>query len=180
MESFIHPSFNGSGGLVHWCCLKREHKDQQADRRIKMAKYLMTRLSFFFHEPFNEWRNICVPISLPELWRERAAQETKRGREKVKMREIYEWSLGSRPRCSNACQSFASEHRNKSVLAPLIVHPLIQLPLSAVERDTIKRTHFKAVLYTHVWMQMHACILHYSTEMKWSHVCGNDTELGLE
>lgn len=44
--------------------------------------------------------------------------ETERGREKVKIKEVYEWSLGSHPRRSDVCQSFASKHRNKSESQP--------------------------------------------------------------
>lgn len=71
--------------------------------------------------------------------------QTKRGREKVTMREIHEWSLVCHRRCSCACQNFASEHGNKiGVTAPLMVHPLIRLALSAVEGEAMKRTRFKA------------------------------------
>lgn len=103
------------------------------------------------------------PHSQPALWRaQNCNTQTERGREKVDMREIREWSLGCHPRCSYMCQSFASEHRNKSELPPRPIHPPFQLPLSAVEGDAMKRTHFSCrVLRT----SSHICFISAQTCM---------------
>lgn len=79
-----------------------------------MAKYCMTTVSFFFHAPF---MNEVSPFTVIAVNRKSDTQ-TERGLEKVQMKEIHEWSLGRHPRCSYVCQSFASEHGNKSESRP--------------------------------------------------------------
>lgn len=61
IERLGHPSFM-KVVFLHWCCLKRVNKDQQADGRIKMGKYFMIPLSFLFHEAFMNDRTFVAPV----------------------------------------------------------------------------------------------------------------------
>lgn len=80
--------------LLFWPRFYVQQKDKNKD---KNKKYQNITLSFFFHVPFYER---SVPIH--------SDVQIERGREKVQMREICEWSLGFHPRCSNVCSSLAS------------------------------------------------------------------------
>lgn len=96
--------------------LKRENKDQQAGRRIKIAKYLMSTL-IFLSWAFYEWRKFVSPFAAGAV-ETTCDTETERGQEKVKMKEVCEWSPGSHPHRSNVCQSFASARKKKSESRP--------------------------------------------------------------
>lgn len=101
--------------VLHLRSLEKRNKIKgKFDRRIRTAKYFMTTLSLFFHGPF---MNEASPFTARVAMR-KSGTETERGQEKVKMKEIYEWSLGTHPRCSDVCQIFASEHGNKSESRP--------------------------------------------------------------
>lgn len=91
----------------------------------------MTGVSFFFHAPL---MNEVSPFTASAVKRNCNTQ-TERGREKVDMREIHEWSLGCHPRHSYMCQSFASEHRNKSESQlPPTPHPLSTRPFGSLSQ----------------------------------------------